>query len=334
MLFRSPEVLSLFSKPDALKLHNNFLNQSTGALAIPEFGTDFVRGILEKTRPTTFSDLVIISGLSHGTNVWNGNAEDLIDEKKATLQEVIGCRDDIMAYLMDKGLPSQTSFMIMEDVRKGRGLKPEYEEAMIKHNVPSFYINSCKKIKYMFPKGHAVAYVTMAIRVGYFKVHYPLEFYATFFTVRSKQYDIIPMIRGEEAIINRLEQLRVKEKTIGEKLTPKEEEQYKTLQIAIEMVQRGYKFENVNLYKSDATKFVVDHENNALIPPFTTLDALGESAAASVIEERAIRPFTSKEDLLRRTKLTSTNVKDLSDMGVLDELDESDQLSLFDFGDF
>ena len=328
------KVLSLFSKPDALNLHNNFLNQSTGAMAIPEFGTDFVRGILEKTRPTTFSDLVIISGLSHGTNVWNGNAEDLIDDKTATLQEVIGCRDDIMAYLMDKGLPSSTSFAIMEDVRKGRGLKPEYEEAMIKHNVPTYYINSCKKIKYMFPKGHAVAYVTMAIRVGYFKVYYPLEFYATFFTVRSKQYDIIPMIKGEDAIINRLEQLRVKEKTIGEKLTPKEEEQYKTLQIALEMVQRGYKFENISLYRSDSIKFVVDHENKALIPPFTTIDGLGENNAITVVEERAKRPFTSKEDLLRRTKLTQTNVKDLSDMGVLDELDESDQMSLFDFGDF
>ena len=327
-----PEVLALFSKPDTLKLHNNFLNETTGALAIPEFGTDFVRGILEKTKPTTFSDLVIISGLSHGTNVWNGNAEDLIDQKKATLQEVIGCRDDIMSYLIDKGLPPQVSFSIMEDVRKGKGLKPEYEEAMRTHNVPSYYIDSCKKIKYMFPKGHAVAYVTMAIRVGYFKVHHPLEFYATFFSVRSKQYDIVPMIKGEEAIINRLEQLRVKEKTTGEKLTPKEEEQYKTLQIAVEMTQRGYKFENIDLYRSDSTKFVVDHENKALIPPFITIDGLGENNAITVIEERNKRPFTSKEDLLRRTKLTSTNVKDLSDLGVLDSLNESDQLSLFDFG--
>ncbi len=326
-----PEVLSLFSKPDALKLNHNYLNQSTGAMAIPEFGTDFVRGILEKARPTSFSDLVIISGLSHGTNVWNGNAEDLVDSKTATLQEVIGCRDDIMTYLIGKGLPAGVSFAIMEDVRKGRGLKPEYEEAMTTHGVPSYYINSCKKIKYMFPKGHAVAYVTMAIRVGYFKVHYPLEFYATFFSVRSKQYDIIPMIKGEEAIINRLEQLRVKEKTTGEKLTPKEEEQYKTLQIAIEMTQRGYKFENIDLYRSDATKFVVDHENKALIPPFVTIDGLGENNAVTVIDERQVRPFTSKQDLLKRTKLTSTNVKDLTEMGVLDGLNEDDQLSLFDW---
>ena len=326
-----PEVLALFSTSDPLKLHHNYLNQSTGAMAIPEFGTDFVRGILEKTRPSKFSDLVIISGLSHGTNVWNGNAEKIIDDKIATLQEVIGCRDDIMTYLISKGLPASISFAIMEDVRKGKGLKPEYEEAMINHNVPSYYIDSCKKIKYMFPKGHAVAYVTMAIRVGYFKVHHPLEFYATFFSVRSKQYDIVPMIKGEEAIINRLEQLRVKEKTTGEKLTPKEEEQIKTLQIAIEMTQRGYKFANIDLYRSDATKFVVDHEHQCLIPPFITIDGLGENNAITVIEERNKRPFTSKEDLLRRTKLTNTNVNDLASLGVLDELSESDQLSLFDF---
>ena len=326
-----PEVLEIFSSPKSLKLKNNYLNQETGAMAIPEFGTDFVRGILEKTRPTKFSDLVIISGLSHGTNVWNGNAEDLIDSKQATLQEVIGCRDDIMTYLISKGLPSSVSFAIMEDVRKGRGLKAEYVEAMLTHNVPQYYINSCNKIKYMFPKGHAVAYVTMAIRVGFFKVHYPLEFYATYFTLRSKQYDIIPMIKGENAIMNRLDQLKLKDRSKEEKLTPKEEEQLKTLQIALEMVERGYKFSNIDLYRSDATAFVVDHENNALIPPFITIDGLGENNAVTVIEERQKREFTSKEDLLRRTKLTSTNVDFLSDMGVLDSLSESDQLSLFDF---
>ena len=329
-----PEVLALFSRNDSLHLHNNYMNETTGALAIPEFGTDFVRGILVKTKPTKFSDLVIISGLSHGTNVWNGNAETIIDNGTATLQEVIGCRDDIMTYLIGKGLPASISFAIMEDVRKGRGLKKEYEEAMVAHNVPSYYIDSCKKIKYMFPKGHAVAYVTMAIRVGFFKVHYPLEFYATFFSVRSKQYDIVPMIKGEEAIINRLDQLKSKEKTQGEKLTTKEEDQFKTLQIAVEMTQRGYKFSNIDLYKSDATKFVVDHEHNCLIPPFITIDGLGENNAITVVEERKKRPFTSKEDLLRRTKLTSTNVNDLSALGVLDGLNDSDQLSLFDFGGF
>ena len=328
------KVLKLFSSSEPLGLKHNYLQEETGAMAIPEFGTDFVRGILEKTRPTSFSDLVIISGLSHGTNVWNGNAEKLVASKQATLQEVIGCRDDIMTYLIGKGLPASISFAIMEDVRKGRGLKQEYVEAMIAHGVPQYYIDSCNKIKYMFPKGHAVAYVTMAVRVGYFKIYYPLEFYATFFSVRSKQYDIIPMIKGEEAIIARLDQLKSQERQTGIKLTQKEEDQWKTLEIAIEMVQRGYKFSNIDLYKSDATNFVVDHENKALIPPFVTIDGLGENNAITVIEERKKRPFTSKEDLLKRTKLTSTNVNDLSTLGVLDSLPENDQLSLFDFGEF
>ena len=180
-------------------------------------------------------------------------------------------------------------------------------------------------------KGHAVAYVTMAIRVGYFKVHYPLEFYATFFSVRSKQYDIVTMIKGEEAIINRLEQLKVKDRSKEEKLSPKEEEQYKTLQIALEMVERGYKFSNIDLYRSDATNFVVDHENKALIPPFITIDGLGENNAITVIEERKKHEFISKNDLLKRTKLTSTNVDVLDSMGVLKGLPEDEQMSLFDF---
>ena len=327
-----PKVLSLFSSGKALDFKSDYLNEPTGALAIPEFGTDFVRGILEDTRPTTFSDLVIISGLSHGTNVWNGNAQDIIASGQANLREVIGCRDDIMTYLIGKGLQSNIAFSIMEDVRKARGLKPEYEELMRANGVPEFYINSCKKIKYLFPKGHAVAYVTMAIRVGYFKVYHPLEFYATFFSVRSKQYDIVPMINGKEAIISRLEELKTKSRNgRGEKLSPKEEEQNKTLEVALEMVQRGYSFGNVSLYKSDAVNFVVDHENNRLIPPFITLDNLGESAAQSVIEAREQGKFTSKQDLLRRTKLSSTNVNDLDKLGVLVELEDTDQLSLFDF---
>lgn len=325
------KVLSLFSCPDALEMNNTYLGAKTGAMAIPEFGTSFVRGILEETRPKTFSDLVIISGISHGTDVWQGNAEELIKNGTATLQEVIGCRDDIMTYLIDKGLPKQVSFSIMEDVRKGRGLKPEYVDIMKANKVPQYYLDSCNKIKYMFPKGHAVAYVTMAIRVGYFKIYYPLEFYATFFTVRSKQYDIDAMIGGREKIIARLEELNLKNKTKGEKLSPKEADQLKTLNIALEMVERGYKFENIDLYRSDASRFVVDKENKALVPPFICLDGLGESAAATVIEARKEGEFYSKEDLLRRTKLSSTNVNDLSKLGVLDNLNDTDQLSLFDF---
>ena len=327
-----PRVLSLFSSAKELEMPQDYLGNKTGAMAIPEFGTENSRRILEMTSPKTFSDLVIISGLSHGTDVWAGNAEKLIEEGKATLQEVIGCRDDIMTYLIDKGLPSSVAFSIMEDVRHGYGLKPEFVEIMRANKVPEYYIDSCNKIKYMFPKGHAVAYVTMAIRVGYFKIYYPLEFYATFFSTRSKQYDIKTMIQGKEAVINKLDELKLKSRSKTDKLSTKEAEQVKTLNIALEMLQRGYKFSNIDLYKSDPLNFVVDHENKALIPPFVTIDGLGENNALTVKEARESGgKFFSKEDLLRRTKLTATNVQDLSDMGVLDDLNETDQLSLFDF---
>ena len=324
-------VLSLFSSAKELGMDHDYTNAKTGALLLPEFNTEFVRGVLEETRPQTFSDLVIISGLTHGTGVWQGNADEIIKSKTASLQEVIGCRDDIMTYLSGKGIPNNIAFMIMEDVRKGRGLKDEYLNIMKANKVPDFYINSCNKIKYMFPKGHAVAYVTMAVRVGYFKIYYPLEFYATFFTVRSKQYDIQTMIKGKDAIISKIEELRTRQRVSNEKLSPKEQEQLKTLINALEMVQRGYKFSNIDLYRSDATKFVVDYETKSLIPPFITIDGLGENNAITVVEARKDGEFYSKENLLRRTKLTTTNVQDLADMGVLDSLSESDQLSLFDF---
>ncbi len=326
-----PKVLSLFSTAKALGMEHDYTNAKTGALLLPEFNTEFVRGVLEETNPKTFSDLVIISGLTHGTGVWNGNADELIKNKTATLQQVIGCRDDIMTYLISKDLPPKTAFSIMEDVRKGRGLKEEYLEIMKAKKVPDFYIESCNKIQYMFPKGHAVAYVTMAVRVGYFKIYYPLEFYATFFTVRSKQYDIKTMIKGKDAIISKIEELKTRQRVSNEKLSPKEQEQLKTLINALEMVQRGYHFANIDLYRSDATKFVVDYETKSLIPPFITIDGLGENNAVTVVEAREDGEFFSKEDLLRRTKLTSTNVQDLADMGVLDNLSENDQLSLFDF---
>ncbi|MCQ2087425.1 MAG: PolC-type DNA polymerase III [Bacilli bacterium] len=322
------KVLSLFRSPEALGMSSDYDKNETGALGIPEFGTHFVRGILETTRPRTFADLVIISGISHGTNVWQGNAENIINEGKATLREVIGCRDDIMGYLISKGLPPGTAFKIMEDVRKGKGLKEEYLAMMKANNVPDFYINSCQLIKYLFPKGHAVAYVTMAVRVGYFKVYYPLEFYNVFFSVRSKQYDIKTMIEGKDAIIRKIVELDAKSKS-REKLSNKEGEQLKTLHIALEMYQRGYKISNINLYKSDSVNFVVDRENKCLIPPFSTVDQLGENNAQTVVEARKDGPFTSKKDLLRRTKLSQTNVDSLEEMGVLKGLDEDDQLTLF-----
>jgi len=325
------KVLSIFYTDQALERKNNFLKVETGAMAIPEFGTEFVRGILRKTKPKTFAELVIISALSHGENVWSNNAEDLIDNKICNLRDVIGCRDDIMTYLSDKGLAPNIAFAIMEDVRKGKKVKPEFANIMKAHNVPDYYISSCNKIKYMFPKAHAVAYVIMAVRVGYFKVYYPLEFYATFFSVRSKQYEIETMLKGEDAITTRLEELRRKRMNRSEKMSPKEEEILKTLNIAIEMVERGYKFGNIDLYKSEATTFGVDRESRALIPPFIVLDGLGESAAYSIIEARREGNFLSIEDLLSRTKLNGTNIEDLNRLGVLKGLGETNQISLFEF---
>lgn len=326
------KVISLFTSDKALERKGNYLRVTTGASGLPEFGTDTGQDILEDANPQSFADLVIIAGLAHGTDVWAHNAQDLIRSKTCTIREVIGCRDDIMTYLIDKGLPNDISFKIMEDVRKGKKLKPEYEKLMRANNVPDWYIDSCNKIKYMFPKAHAVAYVTMAVRVGYFKVYHPLEFYAVWFSARCKQYDIGPMLGGLETIIARYDELKRRKNTRGEKLSPKEKEIFKMLTVAIEMAERGYKFKNIDLYKSEAETFVVDHEDKALICPFIVIDGLGESAAESVVEARKEGKFRTKEDLLKRTKLNQTNIDQLSELGVLDGLGDSDQMTLFDFG--
>lgn len=326
------KVLSIFSSPKALKLQSNYLNVTNGALAIPEFGTSFVRGMLDTTKPQTFSDLVILSGLSHGTDVYFGNAEELIRNKVTDLRGVIGCRDDIMTYLSSKGLPAKTAFAIMEDVRKGKKVKPEFDALMKQYNVPQYYIDSCNKIQYMFPKAHATAYVMMAIRVGWFKVYRPLEFYATFFSVRAKQYDLESMIGGEKAMIRKLDEFKNRRAIGGEsKLSPKEEEIEKTLTIALEMVERGYQCGNIDIYRSEATRFTVDHEKQALIPPFTVIDGLGEQAALTVIEERKKGEFISVENLVSRTKLNSQNIENMRRLGVFKGMPEKNQLDIFDF---
>lgn len=325
------KVLSIFSSDKALERRGNYLKVETGAMGIPEFGTDFVQGILIDSQPSSFSDLVIISALSHGTDVWNNNAENLIKSKRCTLNQVIGCRDDIMTYLIERGINNKIAFSIMEDVRKGRGVNEEFERIMFANNVPQWYIDSCNKIAYMFPKAHAVAYVTQAVRVGYFKVYHPLEFYAVWFSVRCKQYDAKAMLGGVDSITERYDELRRKKQSHFDKLSPKEQEIMKTLTMAIEMTERGYIFKNIDIYRSEASNFVVDHENKALIMPFIVIDGLGESAADSVIEARKAGEFTSQENLLSRTKLNSTNVKDLLQLGALDGLSETDQISLFDF---
>jgi len=325
-------VISLFTSDKALKRKGNYLGTPSGAIGLPEFGTQTGMDILKDANPKSFADLVIIAGLAHGTDVWNNNARDLIIKEGKTIRDVIGCRDDIMTYLISKGVKPNIAFKVMEDVRKGRKVKPEYEEVLRANNVPDWYIDSCNKIKYMFPKAHAVAYVTMAVRVGYFKLYHPLEFYAVWFTARCKAYDIKAMLGGKEGIIARYNELKVKKANRTEKMSPKETEIMKMLTIAIEMAERGFEFENIDLYKSEATRFIVDKETQKIIPPFVVLDGLGDNAAESVVEARKEGQFSSKEDLLKRTKLTSTNVDDLTDLGVLDGLGESDQMSLFEFG--
>jgi DNA polymerase-3 subunit alpha (Gram-positive type) len=302
-----------------------------GAQGIPEFGTPFVMGMLNATKPKTFGELVIISGLSHGTNVWRGNAEALINEGKATLTDVIGCRDDIMTYLIEQGVPAKTAFAIMEEVRRGHKVKPEFVKVMKACNVPNYYIDSCNAIAYLFPKAHATAYVTMAVRVAWFKVHHPLAYYASFFSLRAKQFDLETMIKKPQDILARIDQLRIEATKRRGKLKPKEEDTLYTLQMALEMVERGFKITNIDIDRSDAGMFLIDNESNSLIPPFIVLDGIGLNAANSVLAAREEKPFLSRSDLLSRTKLSATNIDDLAKLGALDHLDESNQISLFSF---
>lgn len=321
-----PKTMSIFSSLDGLDIDTTRYGEVTGAAGIPEFGTPFVRGILEMTKPKTFAELVTISGLSHGTNVWLSNAKDLIEDGTCQLSEVIGCRDDIMVDLMGYGLPPKASFTIMESVRKGKGLKDEWEAMMKEHNVPDWYIDSCKKIKYMFPKAHAVAYVMMAVRIAWFKVHKPVYYYCQFFSIRCDAYDIETMIQGEEAIRKKMNQIKLNK----EQNTPKDKAIYDTLELALEMVLRGYRFTNLSISHSDATEFRVNPENpKEIIPPFTSIDGLGDNVGRSIVKAREERPFLSKEDVLKRTQISKTLLEKMDKMGATENLDDENQLTLF-----
>lgn len=331
-------VMSLFTSTKALKLGHNYLNSKVGTMGMPEFGTRFAMQMLEETKPVNFADLVIISGLAHGTNVYAGNQQNLINDGVTTLRGVIGCRDDIMMNLHNYyGIAFEDSFAIMEMVRKGKfnaknqKMHEKYEKytkLMKDHNVPDYFIDSCNKIAYLFPKGHAVAYCMMCVRVGWFKVYDPLSFYATYFSVRADQYDIKAMIKGPEAVIEALDALARKKETTKEvSVTDKDLET--CLQMALEMLDRGFKFENIDIYKSEATTFVIDKENNALIPPFSSISGIGEAAAQTVIEARKNGEFTSIEDFSNRTKISAQKVQELKEMGVFKDLPESSWISLF-----
>ncbi|MGM0420531.1 MAG: PolC-type DNA polymerase III [Bacillota bacterium] len=317
------KTMSLFSGVKALNLTENVLDLEVGTLGIPEFGTYFVRQMLTDTRPSTFAELVRISGLSHGTDVWLNNAKDFIESGKAQLKDVISVRDDIMNYLIQKGLDAEDSFMIMEHVRKGKGLTDAEYKKMIAHDVPEWYIESCRRIKYMFPKAHAAAYVMMAFRIAYFKVNYPAEFYTTYFSIKASDFDSEIISKGFDHILNYINELKKK----GNDATAKEKGLITVLEIVIEAMERGIEFIPVDLYKSEISTF--KHHENKLLPPLVSVNGLGSSAAESLIAARQQGEFSSIEDLCNRTSLSSTVVETMKELGALDGLPARDQLSLF-----
>lgn len=318
-----PKVMRLFTSPEPLGVTKDDINCEVGTLGLPEFGTKFVRQMLVDTQPKTFAELVRISGLSHGTDVWLNNAQDLIKQGTVTLKDAISTRDDIMLYLIKKGVPPKSSFTIMERVRKGKGLREEDIAQMKEYNVPQWYIDSCQKIKYMFPKGHAVAYVMMAVRIAYFKVYYPLAYYATYFTVRADEFDAEVIVRGEKSIKDKIVEIEKQ----GNDASQKDKGLLTILEIALEMYKRGLKFSRVDLYKSDSIKFLMS--GNGLLPPLNSLQGLGESAAKNIVKAREEGNFISIEDLQNRARVSKTVVQILKDHGCLDGMPESNQLTLF-----
>ncbi|HZK34435.1 MAG TPA: PolC-type DNA polymerase III, partial [Bacillota bacterium] len=315
--------MKIFSDTESLGISPDDINSPVGTFGIPEFGTRFVRQMLVDTRPTTFADLIRISGLSHGTDVWLNNAQELIKKNIIGLSEVISTRDDIMIYLMYQGMEPTISFNIMERVRRGKGLTPEMEDEMNTHGIPQWYIESCKKIKYMFPKAHASAYVLMAFRIAYFKVHYPEAFYATYFTVRADDFDAALIISGQSAIKTRIKYLGDQ----GNKLTAKERNLQTILEVVVEMYARGYKFAPIDLYKSSASKFLLT--DDGILPSLNALQGVGVNAANSIVKARQVGDFISVEDLRERARVTKTVIEALKLNNVLADLPEASQISLF-----
>ena len=321
----APEVMSLFQNTDALGITPEDIGGcKLGALGIPEFGTDFAMQMLMDTKPQYLSDLVRIAGLAHGTDVWLGNAETLIKEGKCTISTAICCRDDIMVYLIAQGMDKGLSFKIMEAVRKGKGLQPEWETDMKAHGVPDWYIWSCKKIKYMFPKAHAAAYVMMAWRIAYCKVHYPLAYYAAFFSIRASGFSYELMCMGRENLEKNLADYRAR----SDSLSAKEKDTLRDMRIVQEMYARGYEFVPIDIYKADSRSFrIVDGK---LMPSLGSIDGLGEKAADAIVFAAEDGPFLSKEDFISRTKVSKTICEQMANLGLLNGLPESNQLSLFD----
>lgn len=317
------KTMALFSGVDSLGVTSEQINSSVGTLGIPEFGTSFVRQMLEATRPTTFSELVRICGLSHGTDVWLNNAQSLIADKTATLKEVICTRDDIMTFLIQKNMDKKQSFRIMEKVRKGKGLTAEDIEAMKACDVPQWYIDSCQKIKYMFPKAHAVAYVIMSFRIAWFKVYYPLAFYASFFSTRTEDFEPKIILSGYEQVRTRIEEIN----QMGYSAPQKDKKAITVLELALEMYARGFKFYPVDIYESDASKFQI--KTDGLLLPFSALPNVGVSAAHAIVDSRNEAEFLSVEDFQLRSKLNKTAMEVLRKEGCFSSLPETTQINLF-----
>ncbi len=320
------KVMSLFASTEALGITPADIGGCPlGCLGVPEFGTDFVIGMVQEAKPTCFSDLIRISGLSHGTNVWLGNAQTLIAEGKATISTAICTRDDIMGYLISMNVESSQAFTIMESVRKGKGLRPEWEEIMKEHNVPDWYIWSCKQISYMFPKAHAAAYVMMAYRIAWYKVYIPLAYYAAYFSIRATSFSYELMCMGRERLEYHMEEIRKK----GDKASKKEQDTIKDMKIVQEMYARGYGFMPIDIYTAKAHRFqIIDGK---LMPALDTIEGLGDKAADAVVEAAAQGKFLSKDDFRDRTKVSKTVIDLMDSLGLFGDIPQSNQMSLFDF---
>lgn len=321
-----PETRSIFISSEVLGYQDDPILGPTGATAIPEFGTSFVRGMLEETNPTEFDILVRLSGFSHGTDVWLGNARDLILSGTATVGQAIGCRDDIMLYLISCGMPEKRAFKIMESVRKGRGLPEGAEDEMKEAGVPDWYIGSCKKIAYLFPKAHAVAYVMMAFRIAWFKVHRPLAFYAAYFSIRAKALDSTVMCQGLDRVKLKMQEIRAKDK----EASAVEQDMLTSLEVCYEFYRRGFNFEPIDLYRSDAVRFLVDEGKKSLLPPFMAIPSLGETAARSIVKKRVGKSYLSIEEFSADCpKVTKAHIELLKTCGALQDLPDTSQITLF-----
>ena len=326
-----PKVMSLFENTEALGVSPSDIGGcELGCLGIPEFGTDFSMGMVQEAKPRYFSDLIRIAGLSHGTDVWLNNAQDLIRNGTATISTAICTRDDIMTYLINKGVESEESFKIMEMVRKGKvaaGKCDKWEEwtkDMRACDVPEWYIESCQKIKYMFPRAHAAAYVMMAWRIAYCKVYYPLAYYAAFFSIRAKAFNYATMCQGRDVL-----EAELKKKRALEHPSPKDEDAIRDMRIVQEMYARGYEFAPIDLFKAKSRLFsIVDGK---IMPSFSSIEGLGENAADSIVEAAKKGPFISRDDFKTRAKVSQTITDAMADLGILGDLPESNQISLFDF---